>query len=122
MKQETESRQGQRCPQCSNHCPANAPRCGKGRKYFGLEDKKKDKKRGRKRSGSLCRQLHRCGRFAKRAEVEDDILFQALTGEEKAVLQELLDKLTASWQVQFGKDALKGKHQREHHKHKDHKK
>lgn len=26
------------CPRCGNHCPVSALKCGKGRKYFGVEN------------------------------------------------------------------------------------
>lgn len=35
MDRSMENGQIQICPQCENHCPVDALRCGKGRKYFG---------------------------------------------------------------------------------------
>lgn len=44
MSDEMNNSQVQICPQCDNHCPIDALRCGKGRKFFGVEGE--DQERG----------------------------------------------------------------------------
>lgn len=113
MNGETKNSQMKICPQCDNHCPADALQCGRGRRFFGVE--KESHSHGE--SGSLTSLLQRCGRFAHHTDEEETILFQALTEEEKAVLQGLLEKLDAGWRAQFGEEVLSHGH---HHKHEGH--
>ena len=138
--------QTQTCPQCENHCPVDALRCGKGRKYFGVTDDAQERGHsrehdhgcghshehdhgcGHRQLGGLPGLLHQCGRFVRHAGLEEDELFQALTSEEKASLQALLEKLSADWQARSGQEALSrcghGHHghngEKHHHKHEDH--
>ena len=42
MSDEMKNDQVQTCPQCDNHCPVDALRCGKGRKFFGVEGEDHD--------------------------------------------------------------------------------
>lgn len=122
----------QTCPQCDNHCPADALQCGKGRKYFGAADENREQghdghgehrhahnghahgqeygkhgqehgRGGRSKSG-LAGLFHRCGHFLHHTDLEETELFCALTDEEKATLGTLLEKLSADWQTRFGGD------------------
>ncbi len=105
MDQTKENKRVKRCPQCGNHCPVDALKCKKGRKYFGIAGKKRDggeEDHGRKRSkDGLSGQLRRCGRFVKHAEAGEDELFQSLSDVEKTALQAILDKLSADWKTRF---------------------
>lgn len=38
MNEAIKNGQMQTCPQCGNHCPADALQCGKGRKCFGVAE------------------------------------------------------------------------------------
>ncbi len=110
MDHSMENNREQTCPQCDNHCPVDALQCGKGRKYFGVTEAGHDHDHGHgcghRQMGGLSGLLHRCGRFVRHAELEEDELFQALTGEEKATLQALLDKLSGDWQARFGGESM----------------
>lgn len=110
MSKEMKDSQMKICPQCDNDCPADALRCGKGRGFFGVEEEN----HSHKESGGLAGLLQRCGRFAHHTDEEEEILFQALTEEEKAVLRALLGKLDAGWRTQFGEEMFSHGH---HHGH-----
>lgn len=110
MSKEMNNSQMKICPQCDNHCPADALQCGKGRRFFGSEEEE----RSHRESGSLASLLHRCGRFVHHSAEEEKLLFQALTEEEKAVLQELLGKLETGWRAQFGEEVFSHGHPHSH--------
>lgn len=110
MSDEMKSGQMKTCPQCDNHCPADALQCGKGRRFFGVEEG--DHSHGE--SGSLTGLFHRCEHFVHHAGVEEGTLFQVLTEEEKTELQSLLEKLDAGWRAQFGEEVFSLSH---HHGH-----
>lgn len=97
----------QTCPQCGNRCPVDALQCGKGYKYFGVEEPGHDCGRGRHDHrdglGGLIRQ---CGRFIRHSEWEDAELFQVLTDGEKAALQAGLEKLAADWKARCGEESF----------------
>ena len=103
MDEAMKSNQVQTCPQCDNHCPVNALKCGRGRKYFGVADGGSEHGHGHGHGGcghpkaGLAGLLHQCGRFVRHADMEEAELFQALTSEEKDTLQALLNKLSANW-------------------------
>ena len=42
MSKEMKNDSVQTCPQCDNHCPVDALKCGRGRKYFGVADGEHD--------------------------------------------------------------------------------
>lgn len=140
MSEELKNDQMQTCPQCDNHCPVDALQCGRGRSYFGVTGGEDDHEHNHKHghghehgccghgrpSGGLAGLLHQCGRFVRHAEMEETELFQALTNEEKATLQALLEKLAANWKERDGGEGFghgchhghgDGKH---HHKHEGH--
>lgn len=121
MMEEKNGGQARTCPQCENHCPADGLKCGKGRKYFGVEDgggHGREHGHGRHRDG-LAGLLHRCGRFVRHTELEEDELFQALTEEEKTDLQAALEKLAADWTARCGEESF-GHGHRHGGKHGDH--
>ena len=129
MDEAMKSNQVQTCPQCDNHCPVDAIQCGRGRKYFGVADggHEHDHRRGHDHGSScghghpksgLSGLLHQCGRFVRHADMEEAELFQALSDEDKAALQALLEKLSADWQARFGEEAF-GRCAHGHHDHKD---
>ena len=138
MDEAMKNGQAQTCPQCDNHCPADALQCGRGRKYFGVTDGGHDGEHnhehghehgcGHRRLGGLAGLLHQCGRFVRHSELEETELFQALTEEEKAALQTLLGKLSADWQARYGEEGFNrcghGHHghdgEKHHHKHEGH--
>ena len=133
MDEAMKNDQAQTCPQCGNHCPVDALQCGKGRRYFGVTDEghghKHDHDHGHKHGHAkdgLAGLLHQCGRFAHHAELEETELFQALTDEEKATLQALLEKLAANWKERCGEEGFghHGHHghdgKKHHHKHEGH--
>ena len=110
----------QTCPQCDNHCPVDALQCGRGRKYFGVADDGHEHSHGRSHPKSgLTGLLHRCGRYACHADMGEDELFQALSDEEKATLQTLLEKLAANWQERCGEEGFDRGCHGHHHGHKD---
>lgn len=121
--------QTQTCPQCDNHCPMDALKCGRGRKYFGVTDGGSEYGHGSCGHGhpksGLARLLHQCGRFVRHSDMEEAELFQTLTSEEKAALQALLEKLSADWRERCGEEGFDhcghGHHGRDgekhHHKH-----
>lgn len=111
MSKATKNSQMKICPQCNNHCPADALQCGKGRKFFGV----KKGNHSHREPGSLASLLQRCGRLVRHTDVEEELLFQVLTAEEKAALQTLLGKLDTGWRAQFGEEAFRHGH---HHRHK----
>lgn len=116
----TEHSDERNCPQCGSHCPADDLQCGRGRRYFGLEEEKHG---GDAPDGSLAGLLLRCGRFVHHGGrgMEEQELFQALTQEERAALRGLLEKLSDGWRRQFGQDCLdSGHHGREHDREEHH--
>lgn len=122
MNNDMKSSQMKTCPQCDNHCPADALRCGKGYKYFGVEDAGCGHHDHRDGLGGL---IHQCGHFVRHSEWEDEELFQALTGEEKAALRAALEKLLADWKTRCGEESFgRGHHHgrdgdRRRHAHED---
>ena len=147
MSEIEKNNQMQTCPQCDNHCPVDALQCGRGRKYFGAADGGQNQAHehghehgghehghehgghGHSKSG-LSGLFHRCGHFMHHNDIEEAELFQALTDEEKAALQSLLEKLSADWQNRFGgNDSGRGGHghhghdgEGHHHSHEAHEK
>lgn len=136
MDETMKNDQVQTCPQCDNHCPIDALQCGRGRKYFGMTEGNHEHGHEHNHGGhcghghlksGLAGLLHQCGRFACHADTEEAELFQALTDEEKAVLQALLEKLATSWQERYGEESFNrcghGHHghdgEKHHHKHED---
>ena len=132
MDEAMKSNQVQTCLQCDNHCPVDALKCGWGRKYFGVADGGSEHGQGGCGHGhpkaGLAGLLHQCGRFARHADMEETELFQALTDEEKATLQALLEKLTTDWRERCGEESDHhcghGHHghdgEKHHHKHEGH--
>lgn len=96
---ETTNNSTQRCTQCGNNCPIDALKCGKGRRFFGLEDKE----HASFDPDSLAGLLKKCGHALHHSGgMEEKELFQDLTAEECSTLRELLQKVTASWDKCLG--------------------
>lgn len=115
MSEGKKADQIQTCDQCGNHCPVDALQCGKGYKYFGMEDTGCNDEHSRGRGhhhhrDGLAGLIQRCGRFVHHTDEEEEILFQALTEEERAALQELLGKLDAGWRARSGEEAFSRGH------------
>lgn len=88
------------CPQCANHCSADALKCRKGEKYFGIQRQEGD-------SSSMTTEeqilvlLRRCGHHLHHNAGHDtkaDILVGMLTEEEKASLEAILQKCLQNWE------------------------
>lgn len=90
----------QRCTQCDNNCPIDALKCGKGRRFFGLEDRE----HGSFDPDSLTGLLKKCGHALHHSggALNEAELFQDLSEEECSSLKALLQKLTASWDKRLG--------------------
>lgn len=123
MSEEMRNSLEQSCPQCGNHCPLNALQCGRGRKYFGADDSGHDHHH---HMDGLSGLIHQCSRFVHHTDWKEEEVFQALTDEEKATLQALLEKLAADWKERCGESSFAhgGHHghggEKHHHKHGDH--
>lgn len=88
------------CPQCENHCPADALKCGRGAKYFGVQQQEKS-------IGSMTTDerildlLRRCGHHLHHNAGHDTdaaALVSVLTTEEKTSLETILQKCLRHWQ------------------------
>ncbi len=129
MSEAMNAGQAQTCPQCDNHCSSDALQCGRGRKYFGVTDIGHDHDHhhghgcGHHKDG-LAGLLHQCGRFVRHAELGEDDLFRILSGEEKAALQALLEKLAEDWRERCGGESFTrcghGHHEHKDGKHREH--
>lgn len=73
------------CDRCENHCPADALKCGKGRRHFGLKEPGGD-------SSPVTMLLRKCGHALHHG---NELPLAVLTEAEQAQLQTLLEKLTA---------------------------
>ena len=82
----------QTCPRCENHFPADAPRCPAGREHFGLPPLEEQPGQ---RAITL---LRRCGHFLHH-NPEGAVLPEALTEQERAQLESLLEKCLTLWQA-----------------------
>lgn len=88
------------CPECENHCPADALKCGRGAKYFGTQHQEKDESTltAEERILSL---LRKCGHYLHHNaghDVDAAVLIGMLTGEEKSELEAILQKCLKHWQ------------------------
>lgn len=96
------------CPCCEKRCPAEDLHCLKGRTHFGIE-KKPHREHPATPDGKSIDLLRRCGHFLHHnVDRDGDVkpLLDALTPEECAELERLLEKCLASWQ-NLGEDAPK---------------
>lgn len=86
------------CPQCKNHCPADALKCGRGAEYFGGREGDSSSLTAEERILVL---LRRCGHHLHHNAGRDasaDRLIGMLTAEEKASLEAILQKCLQHWQ------------------------
>lgn len=106
------------CPQCENHCSADALKCGKGAKYFGTQrqgseigmrhqERETGMRYQERESSSMTTEerilvhLRRCGHHLHHNAGHDTdaaALFDMLTAEEKASLEVILQKCLQRWQ------------------------
>ncbi|MGN1346780.1 MAG: hypothetical protein ACI4V1_08335 [Eubacteriales bacterium] len=119
-----ENRMEKNCPCCDKHCPVEELRCGRGRKHFGAEQQEasenghgRDRRRDREHFGRedgrpgpegrteerMLVLLRECGHFlhhnvGPKADVQP--LVDALTPEERAELEALLQKCLEAWRGQ----------------------
>lgn len=110
------------CNQCPKSCPADALSCGKGRAYFERLQNGENSPEIAGSENELVRLLTKCGKVAEhksekmREHGKDEaVMFQCLTGEEKAKLQELLSKLQTTWKEDHAKHY--GLHSEHNHAH-----
>ena len=100
------------CPCCPNHCPADALRCGRGRAHFAHNDAEPREEHahheGISHHGHPMQEMdpalaliRQCGHFLHHMDPGSDParLMSALTAEERATLQSLLQKCLDSWQA-----------------------
>lgn len=92
------------CPCCERHCPVNALHCGRGRAHFGLRDGSAHRREhDNPNDPKVIRLIRRCGKYLHhRVDQDTDTaqLLRALTAEETAALETLLEKCLASWEQQ----------------------
>ncbi len=112
------------CPQCHNHCPADALKCGRGRNYYEAlrngetPETAPERRRPADSENPLVRLLVACGRVAEhRSEkmqehgADEAQMFACLTEAERETLGSLLGKLESAWREE---------HQRYHGEHGEH--
>lgn len=88
------------CPQCENHCPADALKCGRGMNYFGVQRRERDIN-SMSTEERLLVLLRGCGHHLHHNAEHDtnaDALVGMLTAEEKASLEAILQKCLQHWQ------------------------
>lgn len=88
------------CPQCENHCPADALKCGRGARYFGVQRQERDPA-GMTEDERLLALLRHCGHHLHHNaghHANAAVLFEALSTEEKTALETILQKCLQNWQ------------------------
>lgn len=95
----------QYCDQCDNHCPANALKCGRGRRHFGLENVNNGQhmaqhhgKHGHSLPDGPLGLLMQCGHVLHHGGTTGENLLSALTLQEQAELERMLKVLLADWE------------------------
>lgn len=102
------------CPQCENHCPVDALKCGKGREFFGIEKSE----RNMPDPDSLLGLMRQCGHILHHSggQKEEQELFSMLDEHEKSTLQVLLQKVHKGWQESMNSSGAEhGRHGSHHH-------
>ena len=82
------------CPCCDKHCPVEKLSCGQGRRHFGMEKEECPQDR-------MISLLRRCGHFLHHSmgpESDAALLTEALSAEERATLEGLLEKCLNHWE------------------------
>lgn len=103
----------QNCNQCENACPVDALRCGRGRRYFGLEEKEHGHRHGEPELTGPLGLLRQCGHMLHHGGGDSEDALAALTMDERKELERLLSLLLADWQTKAPRDA--GGHHHGHH-------
>lgn len=110
----------ERCNQCENACPVDALKCGRGRRYFGMEDAGHDHEHSHEHghgkpdlSGPLG-MLRQCGHMLHHGGAGGEDPLSALSEEEQKELERLLGLLLADWQSKTPPD--EGGHRHGHHR------
>ena len=107
----------ERCNQCENACPVDALKCGRGRRYFGVEDAGHGHGHGHgygkpDLSGPLGL-LRQCGHMLHHGSIGEEEALSALPKEEQEELERLLGLLLADWQAKTPSD--EGRHHHDRH-------
>lgn len=82
------------CPCCDKHCPVEKLSCGQGRRHFGMEKEERPQER-------MIALLRRCGHFLHHnmgPGADAAPLTEALSAEERAMLEGLLEKCLKHWE------------------------
>ena len=82
------------CPCCDKHCPVDKLSCGQGRRHFGMEKEEFPQER-------MISLLRRCGHFLHHSMgpgADAAPLTEALSSEERATLEGLLEKCLNHWE------------------------
>lgn len=86
------------CPCCDKHCPVEKLSCGEGRRHFGME--------AARHAGApeerMIVLLRSCGHFLHHSmgpDANDAPLTKALSAEECATLEKLLEKCLKHWET-----------------------
>lgn len=82
------------CPCCDKHCPVEKLSCGQGRRHFGMEKEERPQER-------IIALLRRCGHFLHHnmgPGADAAPLTEALSAEERATLEGLLEKCLKHWE------------------------
>lgn len=95
----------QRCDQCENACPVDALRCGRGRRYFGLEEPGHGHGHGGPDLSGPLGLLRQCGHMLHHGGVDSGEALSALTVEEQKELERLLGLLLADWRARAPRNA-----------------
>lgn len=95
----------QHCNQCENECPVDALRCGRGRRYFGLEaeDSRTGKHHDCKTEDGPIGLLRQCGHILHHNEICGEDALSALNAEEKKELSRMLGILVQDWTLRIPK-------------------
>ena len=83
------------CPCCDKHCPVDKLSCGQGRRHFGTEKEEFPQER-------MISLLRRCGHFLHHSMgsgADAAPLTEALSAEERATLENLLEKCLKHWET-----------------------
>jgi len=90
------------CPCCGRHCSVESLHCNRGRAHFGIDGVKDRHRENIENSDErLIVLLRRCGHFLHHnigREGDTAPLLSALTDDERATLESLLEKCLNSWQ------------------------
>ena len=83
------------CPCCDKHCPVEKLSCGEGRRHFGKEMEDRPQER-------MIVLLRKCGHLLHHSlgpGTDAAPLTEALSAEERATLEKLLEKCLKHWET-----------------------